>query len=193
MTRAALARAAGIDARFVGEIEAGTANPSLGTCHRLAICLGADLPLRLYPTTGPAIRDRHQSAIAEVMLAVLHPHWKAYAEIAVRRPSRGWIDLGLHDRSASLFEAKAVALPSWDRWSQLGAEPAISRLLIIRETRVTRSIAEEHRRLIRTAYPADARDALEALTGTGAWPGPAILWAARDRGGGGPYRLVARP
>jgi transcriptional regulator with XRE-family HTH domain len=212
MTRAALARAAGIDAGFLDAIESGTANPSVPSCARLAIALGADMPLRLYPTSGPTIRDRHQSAIAEVMLGIVHERWTSYAEIAVRRPARGWIDMGFHDPRGEVFvateiqselrrleqilrwaEAKAAALPSWDGWTQLGTEPAISRLLIIRETRTNRAIADEHRRLLRAAYPADGRDALEALVGTGAWAGPAILWAARARNGGGRYRIVARP
>ena len=212
ISRAELARATGVDASFLGEIEAGTANPSTSTCARLALGLGADLPLRLYPTTGPTIRDRHQAAIAEITLGALHGRWSPYSEIAVRRPSRGWIDLGLHDSASRVFvateiqselrrleqllrwaEAKAAALPSWEGWLRLVPEPAISRLLIVRETRANRTISVEHRRLLRTAYPADGRDALDALRGTGAWPGAAILWAARPRSGDPSYRLVARP
>jgi len=210
ITRSALADAAGVDASFLGDIEAGTANPSVRTCTRVALALGADLPLRLYPTTGPTIRDRHQSAIAELLLGILHSRWVAYAEIAVRRPSRGWIDLGMHDSRTGIFvateiqselrrleqllrwsEAKADALPSWEGWERLEGGRAISRLLIIRETRANRTIAEQHRRLVRLAYPADGRDALAALSGREASPGAAILWAARA--GDGPYRLVARP
>jgi transcriptional regulator with XRE-family HTH domain len=212
MSVAALARAAGLDPSFVGEIESGTANPSLESCKRLALVLGADLPLRLYPTTGPVIHDRLQAPIAEFVIAVAHPRWKAYVELAVRRPSRGWIDLGLHDAAAAIFiateiqselrrieqlfrwsEAKAAALPSWEGWPHLGAEPSISRLLIVRETRTNRAIAHQHRRLLRAVYPGDSRDALEALKGTVAWPGAAVLWAARNRLEARSYRLVARP
>lgn len=208
--RAALARASGVDVTFLREIEAGTANPSVQTCARLALALGADLPLRLYPTTGPSLRDRHQAAIAEVALRHAHPRWGPFVEIAVRRPSRGWIDLGFHDSRGRIFvateiqselrrleqllrwaAAKAAALPSWDGWPRLDPEPTISRLLIVRETRATRGVAEEHRRLLRAAYPADGRDALEALTGSDPWPGAAIIWATRDRRAGG-YRLVDR-
>ena len=211
ISRTALARASRIDLSFLREIEAGKACPSIHTCTRLAIALGADLPVRLYPNTGPTIRDRHQAAIAEVALKELHRRWQPFAEIAVRRPSRGWIDLGFHDGRAGVFvateiqselrrleqllrwaEAKAAALPSWEGWIHLGPEPAISRLLIVRETRANRATVEEFRRLLRTAYPADGRDALHSLRGTEAWPGPAILWAARDRTGPGPYRLVDR-
>lgn len=211
VTRAELGRAAVVDPSYIAEIESGTANPSIETCVRLARGLGADLPFRLYPTTGPAIRDHIQAAIAEMMLGRTHARWVRYAEIAVHRPSRGWIDLGFHDPPAATFvateiqselrrleqlvrwaEAKAAALPSWDGWPRLGAEPNVSRLLVVRETRGNRSVAEEHRLLLRASYPADGRDALDSLSGRGPWPGAAILWAARDRQQGG-YRLVARP
>ena len=210
LTRAALARAAALDASYLAQIELGAANPSLETCSRLSLALGADFPLRLYPTTGPAVRDRHQSAIAEITLATAGSRWARYPEIAVRHPSRGWIDLGLHDPRGGMFvateiqselrrieqlirwsEEKASALPSWEGWAQLGDEPAISRLLIVRDTRTNRARADAFRRLLRAAYPADGRDALAALTGPQAWPGAVILWAARDRTEGG-YRLTVR-
>jgi transcriptional regulator with XRE-family HTH domain len=212
ITRAVLSGAAGVDASFLGDIESGRANPSVPVCMRLAMALGADLPLRLYPTTGPTIRDRHQSAIAEALLGALDARWQSYVEIAVRHPARGWIDLGMHDSHAGIFvateiqselrrleqllrwaDAKASALPSWEGWGRLEGGPSISRLLVVRETRTNRTIAEEHRRLLRLAYPADGRDALAALVGRGAWPGPAMLWASRARSGERPFRLVARP
>ena len=211
ITRAELGRQTGVDASFLAEIEAGTANPSIETCVRLARGLGADLPIRLYPTTGPIVRDHIQAAIAEGVLRERHTSWDPFSEIAVTRPSRGWIDLGFHHRSRAIFvateiqselrrleqlvrwaEAKATALPSWEGWAQLQPEPAISRLLIVRETRTNREIADDHRRLLRTAYTADGRDALASLCRGAPWPGAAILWAARDKVAGG-YRLVARP
>ena len=208
--RAGLARAAGIDASYLAEIEAGIAAPSPETCARLSLALGADLSLRLYPTTGPALRDRHQAAIAEAMLRLLHPRWRPFTEIAVRRPSRGWIDLGLHDPRANVFvateiqselrrleqlirwaEAKTAALPSWEGWTQLGDEPTVSRLLVVRETRTNLVIARDHGRFLRTAFPGDGEDALDAMQRDGQWPGAAILWARRD-GATGTYRLVSR-
>jgi transcriptional regulator with XRE-family HTH domain len=210
LRRAALARAAGIDASYLGDIEAGSARPSHEICLRIAISLGADLPLRLYPSTGPNVRDRLQTPILEALLAALHPRWRTFAEIATRRPSRGWIDAGLHDPRARVFvaaeiqselrrieqllrwsEAKADSVPSWEYWPRLGEAPAISRLLIVRESRSNRAIATDFRRVLRTAYPADPVDALAALRGSDSWPGPALLWAARNAAGG--WRLVARP
>lgn len=209
ISRSALAAAAGIDQSYLARIEKGTADPSSEVCARLGVALGADPSKRLYPNTGPAIRDRHQAPIEEAMLAVAHPRWQRFSEITVRQPARGWIDLGFHDPSARMFVAteiesdlrrleqllrwsanKVDSLPSWDGWTNLGS-PAISRLLVVRSTRATRRIADEFQRLIRTAYPADGRDALESLAGMAAWPGASVLWAERDPRSGS-YRIHAR-
>jgi transcriptional regulator with XRE-family HTH domain len=211
ISRAELARAAGVDPAYLRRIEAAVVSPSLDTYARLAVALGDDLALRLYPNTGPAIRDRFQSAIAEGLLSQAHPRWHRFAEIAVRRPSRGWIDLGLFDPRPRVFVAveiqselrrleqlirwsaeKAASLPSWDGFSQLGGEITTSQLLIVRDTRATRAVGREFRRLFRAAYPGDPVDALASLEGTAAWPGAAVLWATGPAGDE-QLRLAARP
>ncbi len=207
---AELARGSRVDPGFLCRIEQGAEHPTLETYARLAAALGADLSVRLYPNTGPTIRDRHQARILEALLAPLHPRWHAYPEIAVRRPSRGWIDVGLHDPRGRIMVAteiqselrrleqlirwsgeKAASIASWDGWAQLGEPPEMSSLLIIRDTRTTRAIAREFRRTLDAAFPAHPDDALAALTGVAAWPGASVLWATAD-GVADRFRLVAR-
>src|SRR5689334_4870790 len=83
LTRSELARAAGIDASYLGRIEDCEAKPSVQVCVRLTVALGADLALRAYPNTGSPIHDRHQAPIAESMLHVTHRRWQRFAELAV--------------------------------------------------------------------------------------------------------------
>lgn len=206
-----LARASGVDASYLARIELGLARPSLETMARISIPLGSDLSTRLYPNTGPLVRDRFQAPIAEALAATAHSSWERYVEIAVRRPSRGWIDLGFHSRGQALFvateiqselrrieqivrwsEAKAASLPSWEGWGRIGPTTNISRMLVVRDTEATRRVAGEFRRLLRTAYPADPEDALAAVVASEPWPAAAPLWAKRDRATGR-YRIVARP
>lgn len=187
------------------------ASPSLETYARVAAVLGADLSVRLYPNTGPAIRDRHQAPILEALLTMLHGRWRAYPEIAVRQPSRGWIDVGLYDARGQIIVAteiqselrrleqlirwsadKAASLPSWDGWSRLSEAPVVSQLLIVRDTRTTRTVTHEFRRTLRAAYPADPEDAIAALTGVDMWPGPALLWASEHPSNPRSFRIVAR-
>jgi transcriptional regulator with XRE-family HTH domain len=194
MTRRALAVAAGVDAAFVGRIEDGVAKASLETFARLAGALGADLGAHLYPTTGTTIRDRHQARILEALLGLLHPRWRAYTEVAVRRPARGFIDVVLHDPTAGILLAveiqsqlsrleqlirwsgeKAASLASWDGFAQLGPT-ATSKVLLVRSSRTTLETGRAFGRQLEAAYPAHPEDALAALTGTRAWPGDAQLW-----------------
>ena len=204
---AALARAAGVDRGYLHRILAGAEHPSHETYARLAVALGADLSSRLYPSTGPLVRDRHQARMLEALLAALHPRWQVSTEVAVRRPSRGWIDAVLHDPRESVVVAveiqselrrveqlvrwsseKAASLPSWDGWTTMDGGSGVSRLLLVRRTRTTRAVAAEFRQQLRVAYPAHPDDALDALTGTLPWPGAAVAWMAVDGSGA---RLVA--
>ncbi len=185
-TRSLLAAHAGVDPAYLGRIEEDNGHPPIETYQRLAAALGADLSARIYPNTGPAIRHRHQARMLELLLSVLHPRWRPFTEVAVRRPSRGWIDAALHDAAAHLLVAselqselrrleqlirlsaeKAAALPSWDGWPLFDPEPQISMLLVVRHTRATRTVATDFERQLRVAYPGHPDDALRALSGAG--------------------------
>lgn len=158
VSRTRLAAEAGVDRRYLDRIEAGEAQPSMETYQRLAAALGADLSTRLYPNTGPTLRDRHQAPMLELLLTTCHPRWVRYTEVGVSRPARGWVDAVLaepreHVAVASELQSdlrrleqlvrwqamKAESLPSWEGWGMLGeVEPTVSRLLVVRRTRSTR-------------------------------------------------------
>lgn len=201
LTRATVGRLAGIHPSAIGRIEDGSINPSLETVMRVAAALGGDLHARVYPGTGPTVRDRHQVRIAELLGSEVHARWAKAREVAVRRPVRGFIDVVLADPLepvvvASELESdlrrieqllrwsqeKAASLPSADLWPSWAVASAsdVSRLLVVRHTRANRETAAAARRQLRDAFPADPEDALAALRGTARWPGPAMLWARLD-------------
>jgi len=72
LTRAAVARAAGIDPSYLTLIEAGDREAGHEVLAALGSVIGADLSVRLDPTTGPRIHDRTQAAMEEALLRVLH-------------------------------------------------------------------------------------------------------------------------
>ncbi len=204
LTRAALANAAGIDPSFEGRIETGARAPSVATLAALATVLGADLSIRLYPTTGPRIRDHLQAAMVEVLLRGLHPRWLAMPEMPVTRPARGVIDLVLAERASTLLvatevhsevrrleqqvrwhrekEMSLISSPAWRAAARRG-EPTTSRMLVLRSTRALRELAGTYEATLRAAYPARTRDMVDALHGAGArWPGPGILWIRVEAG-----------
>jgi transcriptional regulator with XRE-family HTH domain len=199
LSRRAVAAAAGVDPSFLRRIEEGEEQGSSETLIRLGLVLGADYRSRLYPNTGPTIRDRHQAHMLEALLAHLHPRWKPFTEVAVRNPARGVIDAVLHEPREEVAVAaelqsglrrleelvrwsqeKAASLPSWEGWQQLAGDARTSRLLIVRRTRATRDVAGLFGRQLRVAYPAHPDDGLAALTGVAPWPGPVLIWSVVD-------------
>jgi transcriptional regulator with XRE-family HTH domain len=205
-----VAAACGISQGYLSRIEDHKAEPEMEVYARIAAALGADLACRLYPNTGSSIRDRHQSAIAVALLRLAHARWGPWPEVGVRRPARGSIDIVFHDPVERLAVAteieselrrleqllrwsqdKASSLPSSSVWPYRDGESAsISRLLVVRATRHNREVVRESGPLIAASYPASPEAALAALSGTGPWPGDAILWAhARPEG----YPIAAAP
>jgi transcriptional regulator with XRE-family HTH domain len=192
----AAADAAGVSHTYLAQIEAGEREPSISALTAISEALGADLSLRLYPNTGPRIRDHIQARIVEELLRVAHPRWSRHTEVPVYRPARGRVDLVLHDPAPAILVAtevhsqihrieqqlgwaqlKADSLESADLWRATTTPPTVSRLLVLRSTRATRELAARFETTLRTAYPAPAGAIHAALVAEAAWPGPGILWA----------------
>jgi len=207
---ARVAEAAGIGRSHLCEVELGSADPSLTALVAVADALGTDLSVRLFPTTGPRIRDHIQARIVEELLRVAHPRWRRLAEVPVHRPARGVVDVVFHDPAARVVvstevhsqlrrleqqlgwaQLKAESLSSAEFWRFVDAPPQVSRLVVLRSTRATRELARRFEQTLRTAYPAPASALHAALAGGAApWPGPGLLWAEVD---GDAVRILDRP
>jgi Helix-turn-helix. len=194
-----LAREAEVDQGHLSRIERGLAEPSLAVLESLAGVLGATVSVRLFPTTGPRIRDHVQARIVESLIQALHPSWKRLVEVSVHRPVRGTIDLVLARAASPVIAtevqsdlrrleqqlrwaaAKAEALPSAAAWSLIQASATAdppSRLLVLRSTHTMRVLARSYEETLRVAYPARSADAVRALMEPDLpWPGAAIIWA----------------
>jgi transcriptional regulator with XRE-family HTH domain len=77
-----LSSAAGVDHAYLSQIERAVREPSLAVLEALSTALGADLSVRLYPNTGPAIHDRTQTTILQTLLSALGPSWARFVEVA---------------------------------------------------------------------------------------------------------------
>jgi transcriptional regulator with XRE-family HTH domain len=201
----ALAAAAGIDHAHLAYIELGRREPSFAVLQAIGEALGADLSIRLHPTSGPRVHDRLQAGMLEALFALLHPSWKKLPEVPVRSPARGYIDAVLAHPPAGTIVAtecqsqirrleqqlrwagdKADSLPSSPSWSLFAPAdeepPHVSRLLLLRSTAATREVARAYHLTLAATYPARAADAYAALTTGSPWTGPAILWARVENG-----------
>jgi transcriptional regulator with XRE-family HTH domain len=197
-----VAAAAAIDHGFLSQIERGLRQPSLAVLVAISAALGGDVSIRIYPGTGPRIRDPLQARMVEAVLQVLDPRWIRHLEVPVYRPVRGVIDLVIEDPQpearvvgATELQSELRRLEQQIRWSHEKADalrsasiwrfpepgPTVDRILIVRNTRTNRAIAERFARTLATEYPARTIDAYRALTTAAApWAGSAILWVTID-------------
>lgn len=208
ISQSRLGRAAGVDQGYVSRLEAGLVEPSIAVMVAIGDVLGADLSIRLYPTTGPRIPDDSQAAMAQTLISAAHPRWKRLVEVAVRRPARGSIDIVFADPETGEIVAteiqsdlrrleqqvrwaadKAGSLPSSDVWPFISGgfnpglhSPGIQRLLVLRSTVRTRSLARRFEAVLQAAYPARTAEVVEAIVGDTPWPGHGIAWCRVERG-----------
>jgi transcriptional regulator with XRE-family HTH domain len=201
LSQAAVALAAGLDRSHVTRIEAGDRDPGYEALAAIAGVLGADVSLRLYPTTGPRIHDRLQAPMEECLLRALHRRWIPSPEVVVTRPARGVIDLVLGERAERLLVASEIhsqvrrleqqvrwhrekeqSLESSQLWPFAAAEGrvATSRLLVLRSTADLRALASSFEATLRAADPSRTSDVVDALTGEASWPGAGIVWIRLD-------------
>lgn len=203
MSQRSLSERSGVAQSVISRIESAVEVPSIETYARLAGGLGGDLSIRVYPNTGPMIRDRHSARMTEALLRMAHSGLVALPEVGVRNPVRGWIDTLLVDAAAvtliaTEFESMPRRLEQLIRWARAKADalssavgfpfglrdpPTVHRLLVIRDTEANRTLAATFATTLRAAYPADPWQLLAALRGDAAWPGSACIWAHEGRAG----------
>jgi transcriptional regulator with XRE-family HTH domain len=195
-----VAAAAGVSVSTVQAIEQSGVEPTLQVLARVSTALGLSLSVRLYPGSGPLIRDHAQTTMISALLVTLDGRWRPAPEVIVYRPVRGVIDLVLDD----VMEGLAVACEAQSelrrleqqlRWSRAkadalglarnggesaGGRTRVSRLLLLRSTVQTRAVVAEYAPLLAAAYPARAMDVHAALHGHTPWPGDGILWCHVD-------------
>ncbi len=191
-----VAAASGVHASVIARAEVGDGNLTMASLAKLATALGAEPSLRLYPATGPRLRDHIQVRLIETLLGQLHPRWRARLEVPVYRPVRGVIDLVLVEPTAGELAAgeahseirraerqfrwaaeKADSLPSADGWPWMSVDPRATRLLVLRSTEATRGTLRAAPHLFAAAYPGSTAEAVAALrSAAGVLPAATIVW-----------------
>jgi len=199
-----VAEAAGIHPSYLRLIELGRRDPSAKILTRIAAALGADMGLRVFPRSGPVLRDRFQARMIETLLRLLPADWTPYPEVPVSRPVRGVVDLvAVRPATSQVISIEAQsevrrleqqlrwasektdALPSATIWPEVlrtcVGQPRVSRILVLRSTVATRSLARMFATTLNAAYPAAAGELRAALLDPAApWPGNGILWMKVD-------------
>jgi len=203
VSRAALARCAGIDPSHILRIEAGEGSPSLDSLVAICSCLGAEAGIRIFPTAGTRLHDRFQAPMVETLIRSLGPGWRATPEVPVPA-ARGVLDLVLTRAAdtctvacechSELRRIDLILRRAAEKTGALGPQSVggatASTLLALRSTESTRAIARAYEATLSAAFPARSADAVAALAGSAPWPGAAIVWIVVEGGRG---RLLDGP
>lgn len=176
VSRSAVAERAGVSARYLAMIEAGTANPSLRVAETLVAALGLEAQLLIRPPIFPAgarVRDSvHALCSAYVDRRLRTAGWTTRREVElISGRSHGWIDLLAFDPSTGtllIIEIKTTlddfgALERQLSWYERLA-PATARrigwmprrttsLVLALATREVERISVAHRDLLAVAFP----------------------------------------
>jgi hypothetical protein len=129
--------------------------------------------------------------MVEALIRMLGPDWRVQPEIAVPA-ARGVIDLVLRRSNKTLVVAcechselrrlevviRRLGEKADGLSGQIDGGHALSRLLLLRSTTATRSIARAYEATLAAAFPARAGDAVAALRDEADWPGAAIVWVS---------------
>ena len=196
VSQAAVARAIGVDRAAICRIEAGEATVSNRIRARAATVLGGDFRLALYPAASPLIHDAAHARIAERLLGLRHPSWRARVEAPVPGPGRRSTDLRL-DRGdetvlleveTHVHALEAIIREGEDKRVAVAASIDPGRriyiTLVLPPTRHHRALVDAHPEIIGSAFPAASSDIRRAVTTVGVpWPGDGILWLGASRGG----------
>jgi transcriptional regulator with XRE-family HTH domain len=197
LSQAVVAREAGISQGHLSGLESGDSEASLEVLLRIGAVLGLDPSVKLFPNTGPFLRDRHQVAMTQALLKALSGRWRVSPEVPVYRPARGVIDAVLEDRGHSASVATELhsqlrRVEQQVRWHHAKADALaelpeqqgrrVSRLLVLRNTAAMREVARAASELLTSSYPATSAAAVAALTGEAPWPGDAVVWMNLELG-----------
>ncbi len=210
LSQRAVAAGARIDRSVLSRAETGDATLTVDALAAIATALGLEASVRLYPASGPRIRDHVQVRMVEALAVSLDPRWTLRLEVPVWRPVRGVVDLVLVEPKEAVVVSgeahgeirrvelqlrraaeKTDALPSATGWPWMTRTPRVCRLLLLRNGVATREVAAAAPALLAAAYPGRTEEAIGALTGpVGVLPDAAIAWVD-VRGSGS--RLIAGP
>jgi transcriptional regulator with XRE-family HTH domain len=76
-------REAGVDPSHIRRVELGVSALSEDALVAVSAVVGHDVSVRLYPSSGPRVRDHVQVRMLETLLRALQPRWRARLEVPV--------------------------------------------------------------------------------------------------------------
>ncbi len=193
VSQAAVARIVGVSQSVLSDLERGDPTAGLEVRRRVAIALGADLRVAVYPGATPLLHDAGHARIIERILKRRHRRWRAEQEARVPGPGRASTDVRLSAGGTIVLIEVETRVRRWEATIRRcfekrdrvrdSAPPGTSvfAVLCLPPTRHHRRLIAEFAESVRSAFPAPPNQLRRALEDGLDWPGDGILWMAGAR------------
>jgi transcriptional regulator with XRE-family HTH domain len=185
LSRAGVAKSAGVARSTVERAEAGAASLGVDAVGAILAAVGIDLSIRAFPSERFRVRDSRHAAAVERLRSLASPAWRARAEVAA----------GEHGRSADLvlFGADAlvhieVELRLTDIQAQLrnaqrkreslarSTDRPVRLVIAVADTRSNREAFRPHATLMRSQLPTGSREVMRAIRTAQLLADDGLLW-----------------
>jgi transcriptional regulator with XRE-family HTH domain len=188
--QAEVARVVGVSRSVISELEAGDPTVGLEVRRRVAVAVGADLRINVYPGATPLVHDAAHARLVERLLGRRHRCWQARIEARVPGPGRSSTDVRLEAFGAVVAIEVETHIRAWDavvRRCQdkrerirdaLGGRALVHAVLLLPPTRHHRQLIAALGETVRSTFPVPAERLRRALEDGTPWPGDGILWMA---------------
>jgi len=195
VSQAAVARVVGVSQSVLSDLERGDPTVGLEIRRRVAIALGADLRVAVYPGATPMLHDAGHARIIERILERRHRRRRAELEARVPGAGRASIDIRLSAAGTIVLIEVETHVRRWQatvrrcfekRELVRAAAPAgtsVFAVLCLPPTRHHRRLVAEYSESVRAAFPEPPESLRHALEQGTDWPGDGILWMAGSPAG----------
>ncbi len=197
--QADVARVVGVSRSVISELEAGDPTVGLDIRRRVAVVLGADLRVNVYPGATPLLHDIAHARLIERVLRRRHACWRAQIEARVPGPGRSSTDIRLEAFGEIVAIEVETRVRAWDAVVRrclekrerirdaLGSRTVVHAVLCLPPTRHHRLLVTTLAETVRSTFPNPSVRLRRALEDGTPWPGDGILWMA-----GGPSQARSR-
>lgn len=189
-TRKVVGARAGVSADSVRRVEIGDPHVQLNTLCGVGEAVGLDVVVRVYPRSGPSLRDAGQLTVAQILRSVAHRTWHFEVEVSAGVHGEA-IDVCMFGPTEILaIEIDRLLLDFQDQYrrnsikrehvAQHHRRP-VRLVMVVQDTDRNRHAVQAHRAFIQSVLPAGSREVLASLRSGKPLMRDGILWIRPDR------------
>jgi transcriptional regulator with XRE-family HTH domain len=173
LSRAQVARRAGLARSTIDRIEEAEVGVSVATAAAALAAVDLDLVLQAYPTRGSAVRDVRHALLIDHLRLIATPHWRPRVEVAAGDHGQS-ADLVLYgEREVQHLEVERrvvdiqaqlrSAMRKREVLAAANPDRAVRLVLVVEDTKRNRAALRLHLPLLTSQLPRTPREVLRSL------------------------------